>query len=84
MKGSQIDPLSKKKTTLKKPSLIRVKAYIAIHNFDIIYISEIYLNFSTPSDDNNLEISRYTLLCSDHPSNNKRSGVCIYYKSFYL
>ena len=30
----------------------------------------------------NLEISGYTLVCSDHPSNNKRGDVCIYYKTF--
>ena len=59
-----------------------LKAYIAVHKFDIICISETYLDFSTPSDDSNLEISGYTLVRSDRPSNNKRGGVCIYYKSF--
>ena len=58
------------------------KAYIAIHKFDIICISETYLDSSPPFDDNNLEISGYTLVRSDHLSNNKKSGVCIYYKSF--
>ena len=58
------------------------KAYIAIHKFDIICISETYLDSSPPFDDNNLEISGYTLVHSDHLSNNKKSGVCIYYKSF--
>ena len=59
-----------------------LKAYIAIHKFDIICISETYLDSSTPSDDNNLEISGYTVVRSDHSSDNKRGGVCIYYKSF--
>ena len=59
-----------------------LKAYIAIHKFDVICISETYLDSSSPSDDSNLEISGYTLVRSDHPSNNKRRGVCIYYKSF--
>ena len=59
-----------------------LKAYIAIHKFDIIFISETYLDSSTPSVDSNLENCRYTLVRSDHPSNNKREGVCIYYKSF--
>ena len=58
------------------------KAYIAIHKFDVICVLEIYLDSNTPPDDNNLEISGYTLVCSDYPSNNKRSGVCIYYKNF--
>ena len=59
-----------------------LKVYIAIHKFDIICISETYLDSCTASNDSNLEISGYTLVCPDHPSNNKRGGACIYYKSF--
>ena len=59
-----------------------LKAYIAIHKFDIICLSETYLDSSTTSDDDNLAISGYNLIRSDHPSNNKRCGVCIYYKNF--
>ena len=58
-----------------------LKAYIAIHKFDIICLSETYLDSSTTSDDNNLAISGYNLIRSDHPFNNKR-GVSIYYKNF--
>ena len=36
---------------------------------------------STLSYNSNLKISGYTLVRSDDPSNNKRGGVCIYYKS---
>ena len=46
-----------------------------------ICLSETYLDSSTTSDDDNLAISGYNLIRSDHPSNNKRGGVCIYYKS---
>ena len=46
-----------------------------------MYIRNI-LDCSTPSDDSNLEISGYILVHSDHPSNNERGGVCIYYKRF--
>ena len=59
-----------------------LKAYIAIHKFDIIYLSETYLDSSTTSDDDNLAIARYNLIRLDHRSNNKRSGVCIYYKNY--
>ena len=48
-----------------------LKSYIAVHKFDIICISETYLDSSTPSDNSNLEISAYALVCSDHPYDNK-------------
>ena len=58
--------------------LFLLKTYIAIHKFDIICLSETYLNSSTISDDDNLEISGYSSIHSD----NKHGGVCIYYKNF--
>ena len=39
------------------------------------------LDSNTPLDDYNLEISGYTLVYSDHPSNTKRGGVCLYYQN---
>ena len=48
-----------------------LKAYIAVHKFDITCISETYLDSSTPSDDSDLEISGYTLIHLDDPSNKK-------------
>ena len=47
----------------------------------IISLSEINLDSNTPLDDDNLEISGYTLVYSNHPSNTKRGGVCLYYKN---
>ena len=52
-----------------------------VHSFHIIYLSETYLNSETPPNDTRLELPGYNLFRSDHPSNNKREGVCIYYKS---
>ena len=43
-------------------------------------MSETYLDSSI--DDVSLEISGYYLISSDHPSNKKRGGICIYYKNF--
>ena len=63
----------------KKVSLL--SAYSFVHKFDIICLSETYLNSETPSDDENLEIAGYNLVREDHPSNSKRGGVCVYYKS---
>ena len=59
-----------------------LKAHITIHKFDIICLSETYLDSSTRPDDENLEIARYDIARADHPTNNKRGGVCIYYKKF--
>ena len=48
---------------------------------DIICLSETYLDSTIQSDNDNLEILGYNLVRSDHPSNNRRGGVCIYYKA---
>ena len=45
-------------------------------------MSETYLDSSDAPDDGNLEISGYNLARSDHPANNKRGEVCVYYKNF--
>ena len=58
-----------------------LKAYIIFHKFDIICLSETYLDSTTPNDDDKLQIPRYTLIRSEHPSNTKLGRVCIYYKS---
>ena len=55
-----------------------LRAYVSVHKFDRICLSETYLDFSI--DDETLEISGYYLIRSDHPSNKKRGGICIYYK----
>ena len=57
-----------------KLSLLR--AYVSVHKFDIICLSETYLDCST--DDEILEFSGYYLIRSDHPLNKKRGGICIY------
>ena len=53
----------------------------SLHKFDIMYLSKTYLDSNTPLDDDNLEISGYTLARSDHPSNTKRGDVWLYYKN---
>ena len=58
-----------------------LKAYITIYNYDVICLSEVYLDSSIPSDDNTLEIPGYDLIRADHPSNSKRGGDCDYYRN---
>ena len=58
-----------------------LSAYTSVDKFDIICLSETYLNSKIPSDDKNLEMPGYKLVREDHPSNSKRGGICVYYKS---
>ena len=58
-----------------------LKAYITIYNYDVICLSETYLDSSILSNDKNLEIPGYELIRADHPSNSKRGGVCVYYRN---
>ena len=51
-----------------------------MHKFDIICISESYLNSDNSSNDNNLNIPSYNMSRADHPSGNWGGGVFIYYK----
>ena len=56
-------------------------AYISIDDFDIICLSETYLTSTTDTNDENLKIPGYVMYRVYHPSDVKRGGVCIYYKT---
>ena len=53
-------------------------AYNSIHKYDVIYLSETYIDSSTVLGDDSLEISGYNLAPCDHSTNTKRGGVCVY------
>ena len=57
-----------------------LEAYNAIHSFDVICLSETFLDSDYSHDDPRLELQGYVMVRSDHPSDTKRGGVCIYYK----
>ena len=57
-----------------------LQAYITQRNYDIICLTETFLNSSILSGDNRIKIDGYSLIRSDHPSDSKKGGVCIYYK----
>ena len=57
-----------------------LQAYNAVHNLDIICISETFLDSDHSSDDQRLQIPGYELIRSDKPNNTKHGGVCIYYR----
>ena len=47
----------------------------------ISFVFQRHFNSETPPNDTRLELPGYNLFRSDHPSNNKRGGFCVYYKS---
>ena len=53
-------------------------AYNTLHKLDVICISETYLDKS--ADNDALSIDGYKIIRADHPHNQKRDGVCIYFK----
>ena len=57
-----------------------LQAYNAIYDFDMICLSEPYLDSSVSSDNDNLYIRDYKLVRADHPGNIKRRGACVYFK----
>ena len=60
----------------------RTKASTTFWNSNSISLLKTYLDSNTAPNSNNLEISGYNLIRSDHQSNRKRRGVCIYCKQF--
>ena len=56
------------------------KAYLAVHRFEIICLSETYLNFSFPFDDDNLDICSYIMVRADNQANSKGGVAYTYYK----
>ena len=57
-----------------------IQAYITDQNFDIGCLSETFRNSSIQNDDHKLKIDGYNLIRSDHASDSKEGGACIYYK----
>ena len=57
-------------------------AYNSILKYNIICLSETYLDSSTALSDDSLEIPGYNLVRCDYSTNTKRGGFCVYYKSY--
>ena len=56
-------------------------AYLPVNKFDIVCLSETFLNLEILTDDENLQIPGYIITRADHRSNTKRGGVCVYNKT---
>ena len=61
-----------------------IKAYNTHHTFNMICISESYLDSSYADDDPQLNLKDFTLIREDNLNNCKRGGVSIYFKSIWL
>ena len=55
-----------------------IKAFISTHNFDILYLSETFLDSTIDFNDGNINIGGHFILRADHPTNSKRGGVYIF------
>ena len=63
--------------TLKLPL---TKTFITAYNFDILCLSETFLDSTITHNDENINFSGYSLLRVDHPNKIKRGGVWMYFK----
>ena len=61
-----------------------LQACNAIHDFDMICLSESSLDSTLSSDNDNLYIRDYKLVRADHPVNIKKGGVYVYFKESWL
>ena len=57
-----------------------IEAFITVHNFDIVCLSETFLDSTIPRNNENINIIGYSVLRVDHPNNIKRRGFCMYFK----
>ena len=55
-----------------------LEAYNTFKKIDIIYLSELCLDSSILSDNDNLIIKGYKLVRDDHPDDVNRDGICAY------
>ena len=55
-----------------------LQAFISVYKYDIICLSETFLDSSYSNDDRNLIIENYNMTRADYPGDVKRGGVCIY------
>ena len=59
-------------------------AYVAIEKFDVVCLSETYLDSSNLSDDDNFYLPGYNLVRADHPSNAKKVVFASILKTLFL
>ena len=61
-------------------NLSQLEAYNTIHSYDLICLSETWLDCTTSIDPNGLSLIGYNLHRVDDPDNVKKGDACVYYK----
>ena len=61
--------------------LTLLASYNSIYKYDMICLSETFLDSSFIPNDERLSLDGYEIVRSDHPNDVKRGGVCVYVKS---
>ena len=59
-----------------------LSSYNSIYNYDLICLTETFLDSSFLPDDPRLSLEGYNLIRSNHPNDVKRGGVCVYVKNY--
>ena len=59
--------------------ILMLTAYNTIHQYDVICVSETFLDSSVILDDHNLCSQGYSLIRADHPYDAKRGGVRLHF-----
>ena len=60
--------------------LSQLEAYSTMYSYDLICLSETWLDSTTSIDSSDLSLKGCNLHCVDDPDNVKKGGVCVYYK----
>ena len=58
-----------------------LSSYNSIYRYDLICLSETFLDSSFSTDNDRLSLDGYDLIRADHPQDIKRNGVCVYMKN---
>ena len=78
--GHRIEPSATRNFVIGFSKVYYQKSFNALHNYELICLSEMYLSPSVSSTLNSFNIDGYNIVRSDHPSGSKRGGVCCYFK----
>ena len=60
--------------------LSQLEAYNTMHSYDLICLSETWLDSTNSVNSNDLSLKGYNLHRVDDPDDVKKGGVCVYYK----